>query len=209
MTLLFTLGAPNDDDGNLSQIALDRLNCSLNIYNSNSNPNIKIVCTGGFGEHFNKTILPHAKHAQHYLINKRIPKESFAEIIESKNTFEDLTLAKPIIEKYKPVYIIIVTSDFHMPRTRSIFEWVFGLSPRPVPFHLTFQGVQDEGLSGGALQSRRQKEEESLKALTPVIDRIQSMDEFHRFLFMEHRAYSAGQSSRRDQPADAPWNKTY
>ena len=120
MTLLFTLGAPNDDDGNLSQIALDRLNCSFNIYNSN--PEIKIVCTGGFGEHFNKTALPHAKHAQHYLINKRIPKESFAEIIESKNTFEDLTLAKPIIEKYKPVSIIIVTSDFHMQRVKLLCD---------------------------------------------------------------------------------------
>lgn len=118
MTLLFTLGAPNDDEGNLSQTALDRLNCTLRIYNSD--PDIKIICTGGFGEHFNRTALPHAKHAQHYLINNGIKQESLSEIIESKNTFDDLSFAKSLIEKYKPDSVIIISSDFHMERVEKI-----------------------------------------------------------------------------------------
>lgn len=118
MTLLFNLGAPNDDQGNLSQIALDRANCTLNIFNSDQS--VKIICTGGIGEHFNRTNLPHAMHVQKYLVSEGVPRESLIDVIESKNTFEDLTLAKPLIEKYKPLSVIMVTSDFHMQRVKLI-----------------------------------------------------------------------------------------
>lgn len=118
--VILTLGAPNDNEGNLSQMAIDRLNCVINIYRQN--PEILIICTGGIGEQFNNTAIPHAVYAQQYLLNKGVKKESLGDIIPSTNTFEDLVHAKPVIEKMAPDTVVIVTSDFHMERVKIIHK---------------------------------------------------------------------------------------
>ena len=48
--IVLTLGAPNDEQGNLSSMAVDRLECTLGLYLHNDG--VKILCTGGFGESF-------------------------------------------------------------------------------------------------------------------------------------------------------------
>ena len=45
--IVLTLGAPNDEQGNLSPMAVDRLECTLGLYLHNDG--VKILCTGGFG----------------------------------------------------------------------------------------------------------------------------------------------------------------
>jgi uncharacterized SAM-binding protein YcdF (DUF218 family) len=119
-TLILTLCAPNDDDGNLSQIAMDRLNCVLSIYRQK--PGVLIICTGGIGSHFNNTALPHAVYAQNYLLKHGVQKENLGQIIASTNTFEDLSFAKPVVEKIAPDHVVIVTSDFHMERVQLIHK---------------------------------------------------------------------------------------
>jgi uncharacterized SAM-binding protein YcdF (DUF218 family) len=46
----------------------------------------------------------------------------------------------------------VITNEFHMPRTRAIFEWVFGLPagahPHPGgPYRLSFATAPDDGMS--------------------------------------------------------------
>jgi uncharacterized SAM-binding protein YcdF (DUF218 family) len=118
--VVLTLGAPNDEAGNLSQIAIDRLNCVINIYKFN--PEILIVCTGGFGKHFNTTNEAHASHAQKYLLGNGVKKENLAGIVLSRNTFEDFSLSRSVIEQIAPDLLIIITSDFHMERVKIIYE---------------------------------------------------------------------------------------
>ena len=48
---LIILGSPNNEQEELGFIALDRLNCCLEVFNLNKN---LILCTGGYGEHFNR-----------------------------------------------------------------------------------------------------------------------------------------------------------
>lgn len=55
--IILLLGAPNDDFGNLSKIALDRADCAFGIYSNNES--IQLLCTGGCGKHFNTTNKPH------------------------------------------------------------------------------------------------------------------------------------------------------
>ncbi|ULT24474.1 YdcF family protein [Sphingobacterium sp. E70] len=74
--IIIVLGAPNDARGNLSQIAQDRLNCAYNLYQANGS--FRIVCTGGFGAHFNPTEKPHYFYAQKFLIEKGIPDHAIA-----------------------------------------------------------------------------------------------------------------------------------
>lgn len=45
---ILLLGASNNAKGELSQMAIDRLECAYAVYSNNSNVNF--ICTGGFGE---------------------------------------------------------------------------------------------------------------------------------------------------------------
>ncbi|PAJ72132.1 hypothetical protein CJF42_22880, partial [Pseudoalteromonas sp. NBT06-2] len=80
--------------------------------------------TGGFGEHFNLTNIPHGQYIQEYLIAKGIPSSSFIEIALSSYTLEDATLSKPILEQYSITRCILVTSDFHMERAKLLFNLI-------------------------------------------------------------------------------------
>ncbi len=121
--IIIVLGSPNDEKGNLSDMAFGRLNQAISEYKGRKD--YKIVCTGGFGKHFNTTDKPHAFYAVHHLIQQGIPEADILEMAESQNTLEDALLSKPIVDKYGAKSLIIVTSDFHIPRVRYIFERIF------------------------------------------------------------------------------------
>jgi len=119
---IVVLGSPNDVNGNLLPIALSRSEKALSEYNSVGD--CKILCTGGFGLHFNSTNIPHGKYLQEHLISKGVPPSSFIEIALSSFTREDATLSKPILEKHSIVNVILVTSDFHMERAKLVFNHI-------------------------------------------------------------------------------------
>lgn len=121
--IIIVLGAPNDERGNLSDRAIGRLDQAVREYEARQGH--KILCTGGYGPHFNTTDKPHAYYAVEYLIQQGIPKADILEIAQSQNTIEDALLSKPIVHKYGAKQLVIVTSDFHMKRARHIFERVF------------------------------------------------------------------------------------
>lgn len=119
---IMILGAPNDNQGNLSLLAKTRLKQGKK--ELFLNPGFKILLTGGFGQHFNETNNPHWKYAKWFLINKlSVSPDSFLpEAIESSNTVEDIEKAKSLFQKYKFSKIIIVTSEFHLKRVQYIAE---------------------------------------------------------------------------------------
>jgi len=122
--IILLLGSPNDDTGELSQIAIDRNECAYNIYQSNKD--IVFLCTGGFGEHFNRTDKPHAYYSKEYLIAKGAKEEDFLPFVLSSNTYEDFEKAKLEIGRLNPDLVIVVTSDFHIGRARLLYEYFIG-----------------------------------------------------------------------------------
>ena len=131
--IIILLGSPNDEEGQLSSIGIERANCSIEEYRKH--PDYKILPTGGFGEHFNKTDMPHAYYAKHYLITQGIPEKDVLEFANSTNTFEDASSSKLIVDRCQNHKIIIVTSDFHIERARMIFENSF------IGYDLKFSGA--------------------------------------------------------------------
>jgi hypothetical protein len=87
--------------------------------------------------------------------------------------------------------LLVITSDFHLARTRAVFEWVYGLQPAPIPWKLNFEGVHDPEMDPKIERERRAKEREGLAALAQLTPRFSSLDDFHKWLFTEHAAYSA------------------
>ena len=114
------MGAPNDAQGQLSLMALNRLQTAIRFYRHN--PGFKFLCTGGFGPHFNTSSQPHAYHAAQYLIAQGIPDTDILPYVFSRNTVEDAILAQQMLVPYNPQQVVVVTSDFHMPRAVLLFN---------------------------------------------------------------------------------------
>lgn len=154
--VIILLGAPNDEKGRLSPIAKER--CERAILEYRKNPGYKILPTGGFGPHFNVTNQPHAYYSSRYLISRGVPEGDILDSVESSSTIEDAELSWPIIQKCKMESVIVVTSDFHIPRARIIFKRRFSEMP------LLFAGSKTN-LSKKELDKLKLKEKSALKQL--------------------------------------------
>lgn len=84
----------------------------------------------------------------------------------------------------------VITSQFHLPRTEAIFNWIFRLSGSESPYHLTFEAVPDMGIPRDALAARYQKEQRGLAQVLELRSRLNSLPELHRWLYTEHNAYA-------------------
>lgn len=93
--IIILLGAPNDDVGNLSSIAVER--CCRAVLEYRSTPGYAVLPTGGFGEHFNRTAQPHAHYARRYLLEHGVPERVILEPVYSRFTEEDARLSKPVV----------------------------------------------------------------------------------------------------------------
>ncbi len=118
--ILVVLGSPNSPNGELSTIAKDRLNFCQKTYQNN----MMILCTGGWGDHFNVAIESHAFYLKKYLLEKGIPENCFLEFALSVNTVDDAVKIKEIISSLDNIHLTIVTSDYHLERVKLIFNEV-------------------------------------------------------------------------------------
>ncbi len=155
-TAIVVLGSSNDTQGNLSTIALERCREALSAFRAHRGA--WIIPTGGWGAHFNTTAKPHWRYVRAYLEAQGIPGASFLAGVESVNTIEDARLCRPVVEGHGIEELVVVTSDFHVPRARFLFE-------REFPgVRLTFLGAQTH-LGKDELARLRQHEEQALAQL--------------------------------------------
>lgn len=115
--VLIILGSPNSPSGKLSDISLSRLNYCVNHYQTGN----LILCTGGWGAHFNTSEHAHASLAKQYLIENGILEAVFLDFALSGNTVEDAVKAKEILSKLDNIKLTIITSDYHVNRVKLIF----------------------------------------------------------------------------------------
>lgn len=121
-TGIVVLGAPNEVDGTLSVIAKSR--CDKTFEEYLKCPNSYVICTGGFGN-FNLSVYPHGSLTQQYLMDLGIPQEMFLKHVPSRFTFEDATLAKPVLAGANIEKLVLVSSEFHLKRVEYVFRHVF------------------------------------------------------------------------------------
>ncbi|NRB50911.1 MAG: YdcF family protein [Saprospiraceae bacterium] len=119
---IIVLGSPNDAEGNLSPIALSRLKVAKELYQAER---VFILCTGGFGPNFNVTKHPHALYAQHFLLANGVMSEDLLDSVLSANTVEDAVLSLKQLNDLGIEEVLVVTSDYHIPRVKFIFDKLF------------------------------------------------------------------------------------
>ncbi|MEX0315942.1 MAG: YdcF family protein [Allomuricauda sp.] len=116
--MLVVLGSPNFDSGELGPIAISRLDCCHDLFERKS----LVLCTGGWGTHFNTAEHSHAHYAKAYLKRKGVPESAFLEFALSKNTVDDAVKTKTILAKLEAgALLTIITSDYHVERVKLIF----------------------------------------------------------------------------------------
>lgn len=98
--------------------------------------------------------------------------------------------------------LLVITSDYHLPRTQAAFTWIYRLTPVTLPYELHFRGVADEQMEEAILKARQEKERKGLQALNGLAHRLTTLEDFHRWLFTEHRAYAAARPAFAEQKLD-------
>ena len=85
--------------------------------------------------------------------------------------------------------LLVITSGFHTPRARAIFEWIYGYEAGR--YDLTFESSANRGIDADSVRFREEKELKALATVHAHRSRLQSLRAFHEWFFTEHGAYSA------------------
>ncbi len=91
--------------------------------------------------------------------------------------------------------LLVITSEFHMPRTRRIFESVYELDYEigeeiPIPYRLDFHATPDTGLPEKTLRARLEKEKQSLLEFEQFMRGVEDMETLHERIHEKHGAYA-------------------
>lgn len=94
-----------------------------------------------------------------------------------------------VCDKLQLIKCCIVTSAFHMERTKAIFEWVFAMDGGQYQLH--FVQTENTGMSEDQVRARVDKEISSLQTLrNTTMSRVTSLQELVNFLLINHTAYN-------------------
>lgn len=130
----------------------------------------------------------------------------------SDDTIGNAFFARTMHTDLRPEWrdLLVITSQFQIARTEAIYQWIFGLSPRPSrPYRLRFASVSDACLDPRILALRQAKEAVSLrKFLAGPIVRMTSLAAVHEFIFHRHGGYTV-QGTLSKQPLDSELAETY
>lgn len=152
--ILIVLGSPNSPSGKLSDISKSRLNYCTNLYQKGN----LILCTGGWGDHFNNSSNSHASFAKQYLMEKGLLESVFLDFALSSNTVDDAVKIRPIISKLEKIKLTIITSDYHLDRVKLIFNEILE------DYSMDFVGVES-GLSQEEYNALALHEKNAIKSI--------------------------------------------
>ena len=190
--------------GDIPPWATRRLNGAAQVWSLCQSDKVKIAISGGGSPHGLPVIHPKTGQVVHegtsyaeYLMRCHgvpplsILKESSSYDTVGNGYFSSMIHAVP--SRWKR--IAVVTSEFHMPRSRAIFEKVYGLVNKALleeGIHLVFASVTDDGVfeSPSVLEVRKEKEAAALATWERNMKSITCLEDFHEWFYATHVCYS-------------------
>lgn len=151
-------------------------------------------------------------NARHLIRNLSVPAE---DIFEENWSLDTVANAYMLRSTHTEVAgwrrLVVVNNEFHMERTRLIFEKVFSLDPQPAfgSYDVEFVVVPDTGVEGEILAARREREANSARGFRENTVDISTMRQMHSFLFRDHMAYAAKRLLQDRKPVDPRTLATY
>lgn len=152
-----------------------------------------------------------AESEARYLMAKGVPAAAIVEEKLSLDTIGNawfLRLLHTAPRGWRRLHV--VTSDFHLPRTRAIFDWVFGLGGGGGGgYKLSYEGVENRGLSAAAVAEREAREAKSLANVRALAARLTTEAALHAWLHSEHGAYASSRLTRERETVSGAVLLTY
>lgn len=169
-----------------------------------------ILVTGGGSPHKRPILFDKSGHVNHestvcakYLVDAKgvdptkILKETSSYDTIGNAYFSLVIHALPL----KWSLVKVVTSDFHMPRARAAFDWIYKSVDSPPA--LEYHSVEDEGMSDEALAARVERELESARALEANARDLTSIGDINRWMHTTHRCYAVARQDEWNEPTEA------
>lgn len=149
-----------------------------------------------------------------YLIKHRIPSNRILVENWSLDTIGNAYFARQcILEPMKLHRLAVITNDFHMARTKLIFNWIFSLTnsseERCETFQIDYFIVANQDMTDEQLVARVDKERLACEDLQQKIERMNNLCQIARFLFVDHGAYQAKSLHSRRSQLDSVTSSTY
>ena len=191
---IFVLAGGMDISGNCHDFVIDRLNLAYQIYNLIDKP---IFCLGGGSYHIppilNKSrfTIHESTSCSEYLITLGVKPSMIYKEWSSYDTIANGFFAfTNFIIPLRLTNILIITSEFHIERSRVIFEWMKQVFD--VEISITYRSTSNNNINPEVLQSRIIREKSSIQNLQKsIIPQCNTIEQFHKWFFTEHKAYNA------------------
>ena len=104
--------------------------------------------------------------------------------------------------------IVLITSEFHIPRSKAIFLWMKQIFN--IDIKIEFISAADENLDKDIIKTRTEREKNSLNMLKEnVINKIDTIEKFHKWFYTEHNAYCSNSELIRKQSISEKEKKSY
>ncbi len=132
-----------------------------------------------------------SRQAALYLVQQGLDPTQLLTEISSYDTIGNAYFSRLLFaEPGKLQHLLVITSEFHLPRIKAAFKWIYGLSPLDVNYQLTYESVPNRGLTRKTLKARISREEKSLNTLLNTKKGINSLKDFQSWFYTKHDAYS-------------------
>lgn len=197
--VIIILGGGLEPDGSLPKIPKLRVEKGVELFKEGVAP--KIIVSGYQGFWLETTpIKSEAQAMKEYAMSLGIPEEAIIEEEDSKDTVGNAYFCRlNIIDPNNWKKIVVVTSEYHIPRTKYVFEKVMGAD-----YEIEFVSV-DSQLDPEALTARVVKEAKTMELVKEWFDPIASgdMDAIRNLMYTKHPGYSKNPEVSKEQLREA------
>lgn len=192
-----------DDNGDIHEWVKRRLDAAIIYYNKYPNDTTLIPLGGGT---YHK---PPYKNKEGYVIHESTACANYLVFngVDPKHVYKEWSAYDTIASVYFALTnhigpgnfqrVLVITSEFHMERTKLLFEWIFSLGGGD--HNLEFYSASDEGIDRDIISSRIKREKSSVRNIREnLIPKIKTMRQFHNWLYTDHKAYSCNLDEREE-----------
>jgi len=209
---IFVLAGGIDNFGNCHPWVKRRLDLSYQIHKNTNKP---IFCLGGGSYHIppilnkNNYIIHESTSCSEYLIDLGVSPNNIYKEWSSYDTiangfFSFVNFIIPL----KLKSIVLITSEFHLPRSKAIFLWMKEVFF--IDIKIEFLSASDENLDEEIIKSRTEREKNSLNSIKEqIINKIHTIEQFHKWFYTEHNAYCSNSELIRKQSISDKEKKSY